>query len=406
MTASAGIALNAGVPAMPKSMSAAPPDKVSGESAEATPSFQSEMQDCNSRENTPKVARDSQPKRTGKDNSGQDKKSEKKADAQDQAVVPVPVAVPARVTPLPIMLALLGVSEESTTSVSDAASVEKSTPDAQTIAMADMTSPEEELPQLSSPALEDLPSSSTSKPGELAFAARISSSQEDAAPAATPSVAAKAPVTAALPVRPSGPAAVPQKYMPGGSLTDDAEERGGKESRGGQAEQLFKMNATVPAAAPASQTAPVSQAAKSAGPQSSETQATQALKETTLEPAAPSPTSSHDFRVRVPDNQGGSMDVRFVESGGEVRVSVKTPDNNLAQTLRGQLNQLAQQLSTGGVQTELWQPGSDRSFQGSQQESDSRHGSGGGRREQGQQQESNSNKPRWLEELELSGGTR
>ena len=78
------------------------------------------------------------------------------------------------------------------------------------------------------------------------------------------------------------------------------------------------------------------------------------------EPPAAPPTSTHDIRVRVPDNNGGSTQVRFVESGGEVRVSVRTADEGLAQNLRTHLNDLTQRLSDGGMPAEIWKPALER----------------------------------------------
>ena len=60
--------------------------------------------------------------------------------------------------------------------------------------------------------------------------------------------------------------------------------------------------------------------------------------------------------MHVPDNNGGSAQVRFVESGGEVRVSVRTADEGLAQNLRTHLNDLTQRLSDGGMPAEVWKP--------------------------------------------------
>ena len=96
-----------------------------------------------------------------------------------------------------------------------------------------------------------------------------------------------------------------------------------------------------------------SPASASAAPQQA---APSARMESVIEPPAAPPTSTHDIRVRVPDNNGGSTQVRFVESGGEVRVSVRTADEGLAQNLRTHLNDLTQRLSDGGMPAEIWKP--------------------------------------------------
>ncbi len=141
-----------------------------------------------------------------------------------------------------------------------------------------------------------------------------------------------------------------------------------------------------------------------------------------IEPAAAPAASSNDIRVRVPDNSGGSTEVRFVEAAGEVRVSVRTANSDLAQTLRSGLEDLSHKLSNDGVRAEIWHPGasasqssfSQRSPQQDQQQD--QRGSGGrddansgsgkqgseGRGQSGSQQ----NKPQWLEELEASTSDR
>jgi len=123
------------------------------------------------------------------------------------------------------------------------------------------------------------------------------------------------------------------------------------------------------------------------------------------EPVAAARTSAHDIRVRVPDNNGGSTQVRFVESGGEVRVSVRTADSGLAQNLRSHLNDLTQRLAEGGIPAEFWKPTlSSASSQNDlhQPDRESRGSSGqesGGRNGQHDRQQ---NRPAWLEEMEAS----
>jgi hypothetical protein len=121
--------------------------------------------------------------------------------------------------------------------------------------------------------------------------------------------------------------------------------------------------------------------------------------------------SSHDVRVRVSDNQGGTLDVRFLDMGNEVRVSVRTPDNNLAQSLRGNLAELSQHLSVGGINSEMWRPGSgSSSFQGSSQQSpdsdsnsnQSGHGAHREAKQGNPQQQPKQDQPRWLQEFESS----
>jgi len=131
-----------------------------------------------------------------------------------------------------------------------------------------------------------------------------------------------------------------------------------------------------------------------------------ARPESIIEPPASPPASSHDIRVQVPDNKGGSTQVRFVESGGEVRVSVRTADEGLAQNLRTHLNDLTQKLSDGGTPAEIWKPASSAaSAQNDQQQQgqpDGRGSGGQGSGGQGGQQDRQQKRPAWLEEMEAS----
>jgi hypothetical protein len=123
----------------------------------------------------------------------------------------------------------------------------------------------------------------------------------------------------------------------------------------------------------------------------------------------PSAASSHDIRVRIPDERGGATEVRFFDTGTDVRVSVRTADAELAHSLRAGLSDLTQRLTANGIQTELWRPGSDQSFsqggESSHQFQDS-NGSGRGNNpfQDAQQDDPEASRPYWLEELEASTG--
>jgi hypothetical protein len=127
-------------------------------------------------------------------------------------------------------------------------------------------------------------------------------------------------------------------------------------------------------------------------------------------PAAAAPSGNHDITIRIPDSttdQGTA--VRFVERAGEVHVSVRTGDAEMAQALRGGLNDLVNRLEDGGIRTQVWQPGTDSSTS----QNNSHHpfadpdGSNGRQFSSGSNSEQESkqpNKPRWVEELEDSIG--
>ncbi len=128
------------------------------------------------------------------------------------------------------------------------------------------------------------------------------------------------------------------------------------------------------------------------------------------EPPASAPGGNHDITIRLPDatNDQGTA-VRFVERAGEVHVSVRTGDADMAQTLRGGLHDLVNRLEDGGIRTQVWQPGTDSSASQNDSHqpfadpdgSNGRQYSSGSNSEQESQQH---NKPRWVEELEGSIG--
>ena len=125
-------------------------------------------------------------------------------------------------------------------------------------------------------------------------------------------------------------------------------------------------------------------------------------------PATPSRTN-HDITIRIPDATDQGTAVRFVERAGEIHVSVRTGDAEMAQSLRGGLNDLVNRLEDGGIRTEVWQPGADHplSQNDSQQPFADPDGSNGRQYSSGSNSEQESkqqNKPRWVEELEGSIG--
>jgi hypothetical protein len=71
---------------------------------------------------------------------------------------------------------------------------------------------------------------------------------------------------------------------------------------------------------------------------------------------APAAGAARDIQFQV--NQGGQrVDVRLTERSGEVHVSVRTPDAQLAGTLREDLPALSAKLEQSGFRAETWRPG-------------------------------------------------
>src|ERR1035438_2541218 len=76
--------------------------------------------------------------------------------------------------------------------------------------------------------------------------------------------------------------------------------------------------------------------------------------EAIAEPSAAQRSSSRDIMVRIPDATDRGTNVRFVERGTEVHVSVRTGDVELAQMLRGGLSELTGDLQRSGIRAEVW----------------------------------------------------
>jgi flagellar hook-length control protein FliK len=103
------------------------------------------------------------------------------------------------------------------------------------------------------------------------------------------------------------------------------------------------------------------------------------------------------------------VDVRVSQRAGDVEVTVRTPDTNLAQSLRQHLPELSERLSQSGIHGHVWQPISAQASSGDTN-GQSDPGSGGqwqreqpdGQRRQPQQQQPNSEQdqerrePSWL----------
>jgi hypothetical protein len=118
-----------------------------------------------------------------------------------------------------------------------------------------------------------------------------------------------------------------------------------------------------------------------------------------LEPPRAPVTSPREITVRLADLQQRATDVRFVERGGQVHVSVRSADADFARTLRGGLNDLMTRLDHAGIRAELTRPGSENaSFKNDSRPQDQPSGSGS-RRDQKERQQ-NGNPQTWMEEFQ------
>ncbi len=275
--------------------------------------------------------------------------------------------------------------------------------------------------------VQDTTDSKSASPSAMAFAARITSAQQgaestvqeksDQPAAVAPSQSTAIAGSQASDRIPMKHAATAQIIQRATSLKVQGKEPGGQ--AGPNQDDLGKhaSPAIEKFAGPDTRTNMIlprfeasSEPAATPGSQAPQQAAPTAHTESVIEPLATPPATPHDIRVRVPDNNGGSTQVRFVESGGEVKVSVRTSDDGLAQNLRTHLNELSQRLSDQGMPAEIWRPVSNSSSsqndqqpshqdgQGSGGQGSGGHGSGG----QGGQQNRQQQRPAWVEEMEAS----
>jgi hypothetical protein len=98
----------------------------------------------------------------------------------------------------------------------------------------------------------------------------------------------------------------------------------------------------------------------------------------------PTPVAGHrdrtpvDVAIRLHDAQDRSAQVRLVERAGELRVTVRSTDPDLVQSLRSGLDDLSSRLEMSGVKAHVFQPaGTAAAGHADLRQSSSDHGSGG-----------------------------
>jgi hypothetical protein len=69
-------------------------------------------------------------------------------------------------------------------------------------------------------------------------------------------------------------------------------------------------------------------------------------------PEAPAPTPARQFDLTVPNDAGHQVDIRISQRGDDVQITVRTPDGDLAQSLRHNLPELSATLSRNGLREE------------------------------------------------------
>lgn len=239
--------------------------------------------------------------------------------------------------------------------------------------------------------------SSDSKPSDSKQSGRM---QESAAPAA------------------NGVQAQPQRSGAGGSNEDDHHPSNRESDAGPVAETTAPIptggdgtafqasQAAVTAAPPAPAGIVPTQTPEQAPPAS-----TQSTAPAHSDPPVKTGTAN-ELSFSVPANDQQKVEVRVIDRAGEVRISVRTPNEDLASTLRGDLSSLTGKLNQSGYATEAFAPASHSGgFSRDQNNAppDQQQGGGGQDRsanrqgqQQNTQQDGRGKRPAWLDELENS----
>jgi hypothetical protein len=137
--------------------------------------------------------------------------------------------------------------------------------------------------------------------------------------------------------------------------------------------------------------------------------------ETQAKPSAP----LKDISLQVTQPGRERVDVRVVQQGGEVHVSVHSADTGLTSGLRQGLSDLQSRLAENGYRSEMWRPGASASALApapaaqastNQSRGEGQPQQGGSQQESGRRNQNQfnnqSNQPRWVEEMESSLGGR
>lgn len=122
-----------------------------------------------------------------------------------------------------------------------------------------------------------------------------------------------------------------------------------------------------------------------------------------LKNATAPPRQAH---IQIVGSENQRVDIRLLEHGGALAVSVRTSDTALTRTLQDHIPELTSRLDSEHLHSEAWTPtasgsgamrdsGSNNSFSGQSNSSSGQNNSGGGQRQQ-----RDGEQPKWLQELE------
>jgi hypothetical protein len=116
------------------------------------------------------------------------------------------------------------------------------------------------------------------------------------------------------------------------------------------------------------------------------------------------------FRIAQPD--GSTVQLRLMQQSGELKVAVHTASPDLNQGLRDSLPDLTKKLADNGFHSETWRPGVSAAPAAAESEASKNSGnnsnggdaqsqSGAGQQGRGQRDQNQSQRPQWVEELEI-----
>ena len=111
-----------------------------------------------------------------------------------------------------------------------------------------------------------------------------------------------------------------------------------------------------------------------------------------------------NVQVQLAADNNQRVNLKVMDIGGELRVSVRTSDPALAQTLQDRMPELTGRLEQQHYRTEVWTPRVERADESSSSQSgaSSSQSDNSGREQQGsgQRQNQQRNRPEWFDELE------
>lgn len=246
--------------------------------------------------------------------------------------------------------------------------------------------------------------------GQLAFAARLNTDTPAAAQPSSPT-RPSAPTQSSLSAQPSAshpqtaPAGAPNAatpeadaIQPASAVTQSvqaAPEQTGQRAEKPEAQTLSTPSAAEPTAAP-------------------RTDAAHALDQPTdirsadVDPtpaAGANTTAVRDVRLQVTGADSQRVDVRVMDRGGELRVSVRADDPSLVRSLQDNVADLSTRLDQAHFRSELWTPRTQATAQTDSANTNGRQFSGGegnlGREDRGQQQNGRQQQqPAWVDDFE------